>query len=148
MEESDATAFETVMGNSNMEGQAVEKSIEERVTEPYEIVADDSTMEEQVVADPSETNAEDSTMEDQVAGKKQEQEIDAESSFKEDEPKVPTETRVDESNIPEKIAENKEVLDSIIHEEKTNEEDKHERRPPTQDSAQTVIQGQTELTID
>ncbi|PWA75669.1 ulp1 protease family, C-terminal catalytic domain-containing protein [Artemisia annua] len=140
MEESDATASETVMGNSNMEGQVVEKSIEERVTEPSEIVAEDSTMEEQVVADPSETKAEDSTMEDQVAGKQQEQEIDAESSFKEDEPKVPTETRADESNFPEKVAENKEVLDSIIHEEKTNEEDKHEGRPPTQDSAQTVIQ--------
>ncbi|PWA42978.1 ulp1 protease family, C-terminal catalytic domain-containing protein [Artemisia annua] len=65
MEESDATASETVMGNSNMEGQAVEKSIEERVTEPSEIVAEDSTMEEQVVADPSETKAEDLTMEDQ-----------------------------------------------------------------------------------
>ncbi|PWA84164.1 ulp1 protease family, C-terminal catalytic domain-containing protein [Artemisia annua] len=115
-----ATASETLMGNSNMEGQDVEKSMEERVTKPCEIVAEDTTIEEQVVADPSETKAEDSTMEDQVAGKQQEPEIDAESSFKEDEPKAANETRADESNMPEK----------------TNEEDKNEGRPPTQDSAQ------------
>ncbi|PWA86086.1 hypothetical protein CTI12_AA142780 [Artemisia annua] len=105
-----ATASETLMGNSNMEGQDVEKSMEERVTKPSEIVAEDTTMEEQVVADPSETKAEDSTMEYQVAGKQQEPKIDAESSFKEDEPKAPNETRADESNMPEK----------------TNEEDKNE----------------------
>ncbi|PWA73621.1 hypothetical protein CTI12_AA263590 [Artemisia annua] len=131
MEESDATASKTMMGNSNMEGQAVEKSIEEK----------------QVVADPSETKAEDSTMEDQVAGKQKEPKIDAESSFKEDEPKAPTETRADESNMPEKVAINKEVLDSVIHEEKTNEEDKNEGRPPTQDSAETVIQDSAQTVI-
>nr|GEW68484.1 ulp1 protease family, C-terminal catalytic domain-containing protein [Tanacetum cinerariifolium] len=103
MEEFDAATSETGMGNSIMEGQAAEKSIEERVTEPSEIVTEDLTMEEQV-ADPSETKAEDSTMEDQLAGKQQEPEVDAESSMKEDEPKASTDTGEDESSIPEQLA--------------------------------------------
>ncbi|PWA65575.1 ulp1 protease family, C-terminal catalytic domain-containing protein [Artemisia annua] len=83
MEESDATASETMMGNSNMKGQAVEKSIEERVTNPSGIVTEDSTME------------------DQVAGKQQEPEIDAESSIKEDGPKAPTDVNVQKDKITE-----------------------------------------------
>ncbi|PWA41312.1 ulp1 protease family, C-terminal catalytic domain-containing protein [Artemisia annua] len=103
-----ATASETLMGNSNMKGKDVEKSMDERVTKPCEIVAKDTTIEEQVVA-----VAEDTTIEEQVvAGKQQDTEIDAESSFKEDEPKA----------------------DNIT--DKTNEEKTNEGRTPTQDSAQ------------
>ncbi|GKD38463.1 hypothetical protein Tco_1258670, partial [Tanacetum coccineum] len=58
---------------------------------------------EEIVADTLETKAEDSTMEDQVAGK-QESEVDAESSMKEDEPKASTDTGEDESSILKQLA--------------------------------------------
>ncbi|PWA58620.1 ulp1 protease family, C-terminal catalytic domain-containing protein [Artemisia annua] len=83
------------MGNSNMKGKDVEKSMDERVSKPCKIVAEDTTIEEQV-----------------VAGKQQDTEIDAESSFKEDEPKA----------------------DNIT--DKNNEEKANKGRRPTQDSAQ------------